>query len=80
MNDVPTVFVVDDDLAVLHSLQTLLVGQGLPAECFSSAESFLEAVDPQRPGCLVADLRMPGVTGLQLLQQLADAARDVRQL
>lgn len=72
MTDVPTVFVVDDDLAVLHSLQTLLEGQGLPAECFSSAELFLEAVAPQRPGCLVADLRMPGVTGLQLLQHLAE--------
>lgn len=73
MPEVPTVFVVDDDLAVLHSLQTLLEEQGLPAECFSSAEAFLKSVDPQRPGCLVADLRMPGVTGLQLLQRLAES-------
>jgi two-component system, LuxR family, response regulator FixJ len=72
MTQVPTVFVVDDDLAVLHSLQTLLEGQGIPAEFFSSAEAFLQEVDPQRPGCLVADLRMPGVTGLQLLQQMAE--------
>lgn len=72
MTHPPTVFVVDDDPAVLHSLQTLLDSQGLRSECFSSAEAFLEAVDPQRPGCLVADLRMPGVTGLQLLQRLAE--------
>ncbi len=72
MTEVPTVFVVDDDLAVLHSLQTLLEVQGIPAECFSSAEAFLQEVDPQRPGCLVADLRMPGVTELQLLQQMAE--------
>lgn len=72
MTHSPTVFVVDDDPAVLHSLQTLLDSQGLRSECFSSAEEFLESVDAQSPGCLVADLRMPGVTGLQLLQHLAE--------
>lgn len=72
MTNESTVFVVDDDPAVLHSLQALLESQGLRSECFSSAEAYLEAVDAQAPGCLVADLRMPGVTGLQLLQQLAE--------
>jgi two-component system, LuxR family, response regulator FixJ len=72
MTTTPTVFVVDDDPAVLHSLQTLLDSQGLTSECYPSAEAFLDAVDARRPGCLVADLRMPGVTGIQLLQHLAD--------
>ena len=69
----PTVFVVDDDPAVLDSLQRLLTSQGHRVECFSSGEAYLEGVTAERAGCLVVDLRMPGVTGLQLLQQLASA-------
>lgn len=69
----PTVFVVDDDPAVLDSLQRLLSSQGHRVECFSSGEAYLEGVTAERAGCLVVDLRMPGVTGLQLLQQLASA-------
>ena len=69
----PTVFVVDDDPAVLDSLQRLLTSQGHRVECFSSGEAYLEGVAAERAGCLVVDLRMPGVTGLQLLQQLASA-------
>lgn len=67
----PTVFVVDDDPAVLDSLQRLLSSQGHRVECFSSGEGYLQSVTADRAGCLVVDLRMPGVTGLQLLQHLA---------
>lgn len=75
MNVGPTVFVVDDDAAVLDSLSTLLGNQGYSVECFQSAEQFLEHVSSDRPGCLLLDIRMPGTSGLDLLQQLVQ--RDV---
>ncbi|UCC75256.1 MAG: response regulator transcription factor [Gemmatimonadota bacterium] len=66
----PTVFVVDDDPAVLDSVQLLLRSVGLDAETFSSAREFLDAYDPERPGCLVLDIRMPGMSGLELQARL----------
>jgi FixJ family two-component response regulator len=66
----PTVFVVDDDPSVLHSLQFLLKSVGIDAETFSSAYEFLEAYDPDRPGCLILDVRMPGISGLELQEEL----------
>ncbi len=66
----PTVFIVDDDAAIRRSLRFLIESVGLKAETYSSAEEFLEVCDPERPGCLVADLRMPGMSGLQLQEQL----------
>lgn len=66
-----TVFVVDDDAAVRDGLALLLESAGLAAETYESAEAFLAACDPARPGCLVLDVRMPGASGLQLQQALA---------
>jgi len=66
----PTVFVVDDEEAVLDSVQLLLRSVGLPAETFTSAADFLEAYDADRPGCLVLDVRMPGMSGLELQREL----------
>jgi RNA polymerase sigma factor (sigma-70 family) len=66
----PTVFVVDDDPGVLNSVQLLLRSVGLNAETFSSAHEFLEAYDPERPGCLLLDVRMPGMSGLDLQERL----------
>ncbi len=66
----PVVFVVDDDAAVRDSLALLLRSVGLKGEAFSSADDFLEAYDITRPGCLVLDVRMPGMSGLELQQQL----------
>jgi FixJ family two-component response regulator len=66
----PTVFVVDDDPAVRDSLALLLRSVGLNGEAFASAQDFLEAHDAERPGCLVLDVRMPGMSGLELQQQL----------
>ena len=68
---VGTVFVVDDDDAVRRLIQSLVNSVGLPAELYTSAEQFLSACDPQRPGCLVTDVRMPGMSGLDLQQALA---------
>jgi two-component system, LuxR family, response regulator FixJ len=61
-----TVYVVDDDRAVRDSLLLLLQLKGFTAEGFPSADAFLDAVRPDRPGCLVLDLRMPGIDGLEL--------------
>jgi FixJ family two-component response regulator len=70
-----TVFVVDDDAAMRDSLALLVRSAGLTAETYPSAEAFLEAYDPARPGCLVLDLRMPAMSGLELQDALV--AREV---
>jgi two-component system, LuxR family, response regulator FixJ len=67
----PTVFIVDDHPAVRQALAVLVRSMRLPAETFDSAEQFLAAYDPARPGCLLVDVRMPGIDGLELLEQLA---------
>ncbi len=66
----PTVFVVDDDEAVRNSLRFLLKSVGLPTQMFSSATEFLQGYRPSHPGCLVLDVRMPAMSGLELQQQL----------
>jgi FixJ family two-component response regulator len=66
-----TVFVVDDDAAVRKSLSLLVQSVQLPVETYETAQAFLDTYDPSRPGCLVLDLRMPGVSGLELQQRLA---------
>jgi two-component system, LuxR family, response regulator FixJ len=68
----PTVFVVDDDEAVRTSLRLLLKSVGLPVETFASGQEFLDQFDPDRAGCLVLDIRMPGISGLELQQHLND--------
>jgi two-component system response regulator FixJ len=66
----PTVFVVDDDPSVCDSLALLLQSVGRQAETFPSAAKFLEVYDAERTGCLVLDLRMQGMTGLDLQRRL----------
>ncbi|MFN2110179.1 MAG: response regulator transcription factor [Anaerolineae bacterium] len=66
----PTVFVVDDDPEVQNALRWLIQSVALPVETFGSAEGFVDAVGPDRPGCLVLDVRMPGMGGLRLLENL----------
>ncbi len=66
----PTMFVVDDDDALLDSLATMADTVGMPAETFSSARAFLEHYDVARPGCLVLDIRMPDMNGLELQDAL----------
>ena len=65
-----TVFVVDDDDAVRTSLRLLLKSVGLPVETYGAAQEFLTAFDADRAGCLVLDIRMPGMSGLELQQRL----------
>jgi len=66
----PTVFVVDDDPAMRDSLCWLLQSVDLHVETYPSADAFLAAYDPGRPGCLVLDVRMPGMSGLNLQDEL----------
>src|SRR3974390_1793535 len=65
-----TIFVVDDDEGVRNSLRFLLKSVGLTTRALSSATEFLNSYNPQQPGCLVLDVRMPGMSGLELQQQL----------
>jgi FixJ family two-component response regulator len=67
----PTVFIVDDDAAVLKSLARLLRSARLDVAAFNSPAEFLEHHDPRAPGCLVLDLAMPGLNGLELQAALA---------
>jgi two-component system, LuxR family, response regulator FixJ len=66
----PTVFIVDDDDGVRSSIRLLLKSIGLTATPMASAQEFLAAFDPAQPGCLVLDIRMPAMSGMELQQQL----------
>jgi two-component system response regulator FixJ len=66
----PVVFIVDDDEAVRNSLRLLLKSVGLTASALSTGREFLETYKPAQPGCLVLDVRMPGMSGLELQEQL----------
>ena len=68
-----TVYVVDDDEAVRDSLQWLLEGKGYRVRCFDSAESFLSRYDAREVACLIVDIRMAGMTGLELQNRLLEA-------
>ena len=73
-----TVYVVDDDEAVRDSLQWLLEGKDYRVKCFDSAESFLSRFDPREVACLIADIRMDGMSGLELRTAWSSAARRCR--
>ena len=71
--DAPTVFVVDDDAGVRASIQGLLKSARLRCASFGTAEEFLRNKSPDGPSCLVLDVSLPGVNGLDLQRELADA-------
>ncbi len=73
----PIVYIVDDDNAVRHSLEWLLGSCEFSIQSYSSADEFLAAVDPDQPGCLVADVRMPGMSGLELQRELTARSIDL---
>ena len=68
-----TVFVIDDDDLVRASIQGLLKSVGLRSEAFGAAQDFLRSKRPEGPSCLVLDVRLPGVSGLDFQRELADA-------
>jgi len=71
--ETPTVFVIDDDDSVRRSIQGLLRSAGLRSESFGSAQEFLARGAPEAPSCLVLDVQLPGLNGLDFQRQLADA-------
>jgi FixJ family two-component response regulator len=73
LRSAPTVFVIDDDVEVRLSIQGLLKAAGLHSEPFETAEEFLRHKVPDGPSCLVLDVSLPGVDGLELQRKLADA-------
>jgi FixJ family two-component response regulator len=75
--DAPTVFVVDDDPSVRASIQGLLKSASLRSESFGTAEEFLRNKRPDGPSCLVLDVSLPGVSGLDFQRQLADAGVQI---
>lgn len=72
MDDKPTVFVVDDDSAILASLGMLIKGIGLNVLTYTNCRDFLDEYDPDRHGCLILDIRMPDMDGLELLRILTE--------
>ncbi len=73
----PTVFIIDDDAAVRASIQDLLESCGLRSESFGTAEEFLRSELPDGPSCLVLDVRLPGVNGLDFQRRLAEAGFQI---
>ncbi|MDJ0926128.1 MAG: response regulator FixJ [Gammaproteobacteria bacterium] len=67
-----TVYVIDDDQAVRDSLGMLLRSMGIPSRLFDSAQAFLDAYDENWHGCVLLDIRMPGMSGMELHRQLVD--------
>lgn len=67
----PTVFIIDDDPAVARSLRWLIEAVKLKVELFTSAQEFLDIYDDTTPGCMLLDVRIPGLSGLELQEQLA---------
>ena len=72
-----TVFIVDDDAQVRESLKDLIRSVGLRVELFASAQEFLRAQHPDGPTCLVLDVRMPGLSGLDLQKQASEAGLEI---
>ena len=68
----PIVFVVDDDEAVRDSLRWLIASIDLAVHTSASAAEFLDSYDDGQPGCMIVDVRMPGMSGLELQRQLSD--------
>ena len=72
----PTIFIIDDDPAVRQALTVLVRSMHLRAEAYESAQQFLDTCDSMRSGCLLLDVRMPGISGLELLERLSRS--DIR--
>jgi FixJ family two-component response regulator len=73
----PTVFVIDDDALIREGIQSLIRSIGLRVETYASARDFMLAKRPDAPACLILDVRMPGLSGLDLQRELSDANIDI---
>jgi len=77
MTRAPTVYVVDDDASTRELLSWLMKREGLDVQTFAEARAFLESYSPDAPGCLILDLNMPGMSGLDLQQNLNAAGVSI---
>ena len=77
MSEMDLVYVVDDDAAMRHSLEWLLTPLGLEVRTFASASDFMACLDKDRVSCLVTDMRMPGMSGLELHESLLAAGSRI---
>ncbi len=78
MTEAPgVVFVVDDDAAIRRSLESLFRSVGLRVEVFATAQDFLQCTPPDLPGCLVLDVRLPGLSGPDLQRRMTEANLDI---
>lgn len=77
MDAEPTVFIVDDESVVRDSLTVLMDTEGLKTETFESAQEFLDSYDSDKPGCLLLDVRMPGIDGLELQERLKEGGIEI---
>jgi FixJ family two-component response regulator len=75
--NIPTVFVIDDDAGIRASIQGLLKSAYLRSECFERAEQFLQRELPDAPSCLILDVSLPGINGLDFQQQLRNAGLQI---
>jgi FixJ family two-component response regulator len=75
--DDATVFIVDDDAAVCEAIGNLLESVGMPSLCFGSSEEFLRNWSEDMPGCLVLDVRLPGITGVEFQGRLANSGVNI---
>lgn len=73
----PSVFLIDDDPDLLNLVKLYVEAAGVAVQTFSSAEAFLDTFDPSRPGCLLLDIYMPGMSGLELQRKLVEQAIDI---
>jgi two-component system response regulator FixJ len=77
MSQVPCVHVIDDDAGMRKSLKMVMEGASLAVRVYESAEQFLNEINLLSPGCIILDLRMPGLGGIELLQRLRGARNDM---
>jgi two-component system, LuxR family, response regulator FixJ len=77
MKNATMVHIIDDDPGVRKSLRLVMESASLAATVYASGEEFLDAVDPKQPGCMVLDLRMPGISGIEVLQRLRAAHNEI---
>ncbi len=75
--DIPTVFVIDDDASIRASIKGLLKSVGLRSECFETAEQFLQRMRSDGPSCLILDISLPGISGLDFQQQLRNTGIQI---
>ena len=70
MSEAPTVFVIDDDPSIRSALERLVASVGLNCQTFATADEYLAKMDPAAPGCLIVDMRLPGLNGFELQEHL----------